>query len=74
LPEFLRFNVSYLGALGYGLAALPVLVNGFGWNPLIAAAAVMGSGVFLSYVLHMRYSFRAFGKDETEVPPSRGNG
>ena len=57
-PEYLRFNVSYLGALVFGLVALPVLVTGLGWNPLLAAAAVMGAAVFLSYALHRRFSFR----------------
>ncbi len=67
LPEFLRFNISYLGSLAYGLMALPLLVKGVGWNPLIAAAAVMGSAVILSYVLHHRYSFRKSKKDPVET-------
>jgi putative flippase GtrA len=58
LPEFLRFNVSYLGALGFGLVALPLLVGRARMPPLVAAALVTVATVAVSYVLHRRFSFR----------------
>lgn len=55
--EFVRFNVSYLGALAFGLVAMPALVGGIGLDPLIAAAIVMIATVGLSYGLHKFFSF-----------------
>src|SRR5579864_2108588 len=34
-PEFIRFNISYLGILVFGLIALPALVQGLRIHPLI---------------------------------------
>jgi putative flippase GtrA len=56
--EFLRFNASYLGTLAFGVVALPALVDGLGWHPLVAAAVVTVATVVLSYALHTNYSFR----------------
>ena len=55
--EFVRFNVSYLGTLAFGLVALRILVGGLGYDPLIAGAFVTVSTVLVSYVLHRRFSF-----------------
>lgn len=55
--EFLRFNVSYLGALALGLVGLPLLVSGLGLHPLLAAAIVTIVTVATSYALHRRFSF-----------------
>jgi putative flippase GtrA len=55
--QFLRFNLSYLGALAFGLAAMPALVGGFGLNPLLAAGIVMIVTVGVSYLLHRSFSF-----------------
>lgn len=62
LPEFARFNLSYLGALIFGLVTLPLLVRRFGVPPLIAAALVMSATMILSYVLHRRFTFRRVGR------------
>lgn len=62
LPEFLRFNASYLGTLGGGLLAQWLLVGGLGVHPLLGAALVTGVTVVLSYGLHRYYSFGANGR------------
>lgn len=56
--EFLRFNLSYLGVLAFGLVALPVLVKGMGLHPLVAGALVTLLAVLLSFVFHRGFSFR----------------
>jgi putative flippase GtrA len=55
--EFLRFNLSYVGALVFGLVAMPLLVAVAGLQPLIAAALVTIATVGLSYGFHRFYSF-----------------
>jgi putative flippase GtrA len=55
--QFLRFNLSYVGSLAFGLLALPLLVRGLGLNPLLAGAIVTAVAVVMSYVLHRRFSF-----------------
>ena len=55
--EFLRFNLSYLGALGGGMLAQWALVGGLGLHPLLGAALVTMLTVALSFGLHRRYSF-----------------
>jgi putative flippase GtrA len=65
-PKFIRFNVSYLGILAFGLVALPALVQGLSVQPLIAAAIVTVVSVASSYVLHARFSF---GSRRGSKPP-----
>jgi putative flippase GtrA len=55
--EFVRFNISYVGVLVFGLATMPILVAGFGLNPLIAAAIVTIAAVGVSFALHKYFSF-----------------
>jgi putative flippase GtrA len=71
--EFARFNVSYLGALVFGLMALRVLVGGLKFDPLAAAAVVTALTVALSYVLHQRFSFRILGEMSSDRRNGRGN-
>jgi len=59
LPEFLRFNASYLGSLAGGLLAQWALVGGLGLHPLLGAAIVTWVTVALSYGLHRHFSFAA---------------
>nr|WP_320132884.1 GtrA family protein [uncultured Holophaga sp.] len=56
--DFLRFNLSYLGVLAFGLLALPALVEGLRLHPLGAQAGVIVLTTLGSYVLHKRLSFR----------------
>jgi len=57
-PEFLRFNLSQLATLGFGMAGLYLLVNFGRMNPLLAQAVVVSASVVLSYALHRFYTFR----------------
>lgn len=55
--QFLRFNLSYLGALGFGLVALPLGVRIFEAHPLFVAGALTLLTVGVSYLLHRYFSF-----------------
>jgi putative flippase GtrA len=57
LPAYLRFNVTHLFSLLWGLAALAFLVQIAHLSPPIAQCFVLGSGLVLTYVLHRRFSF-----------------
>lgn len=59
LQEFLRFNLSYLGALVLGLLGMPFLIEGCGLLPLQSQAVLFVIGLFYSYLAHKYYSFRA---------------
>lgn len=55
--EFVRFNVSHIGTLLFGLLAMTLLVEAASMPPLIAQAIVILMSVVLSYLLHSRLSF-----------------
>ena len=57
-PQFVRFNVSYLGALAFGLVTLPLLVKGLHIPALIGAAIITVLTAVVSYLLHRYFSFR----------------
>lgn len=59
--EFLRYNLSVTGIFLFGLVGLSVCIEQFGFNPLLAQAAVTGVCVVVSYLLHRDYSFRKSG-------------
>jgi putative flippase GtrA len=68
-PAFIRFNVSQLVSLGFGLAALYGLVEFGHCNPLAAQFAVTLMSVVLNYLLHRNFSFRkAAGAAGGRVP------
>jgi putative flippase GtrA len=56
--DFFKFNMVYLGAFGFNLLALPVLIEGAGFHPLVAQALLVVVTVVASYVLHRRFSFK----------------
>lgn len=58
LADFLRFNMTYLGTLLFGLAALPVMVEVFAFHPIAAQGLLVVVTVLTSYVLHKKVSFR----------------
>jgi putative flippase GtrA len=58
VAEYLRFNLSQLMALSFGMAALYALVSLGHLNPLIAQAMVVSTSVALSYALHRFFTFR----------------
>lgn len=56
--EFVRFNLSLVGMLAVGLAALYVLVDLGGLYPLLAQAIATPFIVALTYLVHRFFSFR----------------
>jgi putative flippase GtrA len=58
LSDFLRFNLTYLGALVVGLLGLPFLVEVCHLHPLLSQAMVVALTMVGSYVLHKKVSFR----------------
>lgn len=59
LREFLRFNLSYVGALVLGLVGMPFLIEACGLLPLQAQAILLVISLVYSYLAHKYYSFRA---------------
>lgn len=57
LRSYLRFHSVYLGSLGFGMVALPTLVEIVGLTPIFAQGIVLAVTVVLSYILHKRFSF-----------------
>jgi putative flippase GtrA len=55
--SFIRFNLSQLFTLGFGIALLFVLVEFARFNPLFAQLGVLLTTVTLSWLLHRHYSF-----------------
>jgi putative flippase GtrA len=55
---FIRFNVSQLVGVAFGMAGLYALVEFVGWSPLLAQAVVTLLSVVLNYLLHRYFSFR----------------
>lgn len=58
VADFLRFNLSYLGALSFGMVGLPFLVEVCRIRPLVSQAVLIGLTTIGSYFLHKRVSFR----------------
>jgi len=58
LLEFLRFNLSFLGLLGFGMVAMPFLVEMVGMRVLIAQALLTTVVVVSSYFAHRHFSFK----------------
>lgn len=56
--DFVRFNMVYLGAFVFNVLALPVLIEGVNFHPLVAQALLVIVTVVASYLLHQRFSFR----------------
>lgn len=56
--DFFRFNMVYLGAFVLNILALPILIDGLNFHPLLAQGLVVIVTVVTSYILHRRFSFR----------------
>ena len=56
--SFIRFNLSQVMVLLFGMSALYGLVEYGGFSPLLAQAFVTVFSVSLSYFLHRHFSFR----------------
>jgi len=57
LSSYLRFHVTQLLALGWGVAGLAVFVQLVHLSPPIAQCIVVAMGLVITYVLHRRFSF-----------------
>lgn len=57
--SFIRFNLSQLVALGFGISGLYALVEFVHLNPLVAQAVITAITVVLSYALHRFFTFPA---------------
>ncbi len=55
--SFVRFNLSQLIGVGFGMGGLYTLVEFGHLNPLIAQAFMIALGTVLAYSLHRTYSF-----------------
>lgn len=58
LRDLARFELVNLSTLGFNFAALPVLVEVFGWPVLPSQFAIAGVTVVYSWFAHRGFSFR----------------
>jgi putative flippase GtrA len=58
LSDFLRFNLTYLGALFVGIVGLPFLIEVGHLHPLVSQALLIALTTVGTYILHKRVSFR----------------
>lgn len=63
-PEYLRFNLSYLGSLALGMASMVLLVKWLTINIILAQGLTIATTVVLSYLLHHHFTF----KHQSDVP------
>ncbi len=56
--EFIRYNVTVFGNLGFGLAALALLVGYANFHPVFAQALIAVLLVIANYVVHKQFTFR----------------
>lgn len=63
--DFIRFSTVYWILFGVNVVYLPIMVSGFGFNPIVAQTIYLIVIVVTSYVLHNRFSFRR------SQPPAR---
>lgn len=67
LPAFLRFNLSTVAAMLFGMAGMALLIEIFGIHPLLAQALVTCATVVVTYFLHRHYTFPASLRIKTDV-------
>ncbi|MDR1350028.1 MAG: GtrA family protein [Zoogloeaceae bacterium] len=60
LPEFFRFNLSYVFSLGLGIALLVGGVSIVHLHPIAAQGISLIFSTIISYLLHRNFSFRKF--------------
>jgi putative flippase GtrA len=58
LRDLARFELVNLSTLGFNFAALPLLVEVFGWPVLLSQLGVTGVTVLCSWFAHRGFSFR----------------
>jgi putative flippase GtrA len=57
LRDLVRFEFVNLSVLGFNAAALPVLVEVFGWPVLLSQLVIVGVAVVYSWFAHRGFSF-----------------
>ncbi len=57
LRDLARFELVNLSTLGFNFAALPLLVEVFGWPVLLSQLAITGATVVYSWFAHRGFSF-----------------
>lgn len=57
-PEYLRFNLTYVGTLLIGMTGLLLLVEIFKLHPLVAQVIIIAVTVCSSYFAHKHFTFR----------------
>ena len=58
LRDLARFELVNLSTLGFNFAALPLLVEIFGWPVLLSQLVITGAVVVYSWFAHRAFSFR----------------
>jgi putative flippase GtrA len=58
LRDLARFELVNLSTLGFNLAALPLLVEIFGWPVLLSQLVITGATVVYNWFAHRGFSFR----------------
>jgi len=58
LRDLVRFEFVNLSVLGFNAAALPLLVEAFGWPVLLSQLVIVGVAVVYSWFAHRGFSFR----------------
>jgi putative flippase GtrA len=58
LRDLARYELVNLSILGFNFAALPLLVEVFGWPVLLSQLVVAGVTVLYSWFAHRGFSFR----------------
>jgi putative flippase GtrA len=56
--DLVRFELVNLSVLGFNVATLPLLVELFGWSPLLSQLVIVVVAVVYSWFAHRGFSFR----------------
>jgi putative flippase GtrA len=67
LPEFIRFNLSYVFSLSIGIALLFCGVRLLRLHPIVAQGLSIFFSTILSYLLHRNFSFRTFASRQYDI-------
>ncbi len=66
--DLARFEMVYLVALGINAILLPILVELFGLEPIVAQALIVFVTTMVSFVGHRNFSFRRPRTPQSDVP------
>ncbi|OBH03247.1 hypothetical protein A5696_09140 [Mycobacterium sp. E2699] len=58
LRDLVRFELVNLSTLSFNVAALPLLVEAFGWPVLLSQVVITGATVVYTWFAHRGFSFR----------------